>query len=817
MTASKKDWLLEAIAQEEKRLEELEVEQRRAQNRLRELRVSLSAFEETSQRVDVVRERSVGVWGPVTPEEKVQLFRSLFRGRDDVYPKLWVNQKTGRKGYAPACSNEWERGVCEKPRVKCGECPSQAFLEVGDRAIRDHLQGKHVIGVYPMLADETCWFLAADFDKGEWREDVGAFLEVCREVGVPAALERSRSGDGAHVWMFFSVPVAASTARKMGCSLLTRAMTRRHRLGMESYDRLFPNQDTMPKGGFGNLIALPLQHGPRQRGNTVFLEDDLSPHPDQWEYLASVRRMALSDVETLAVEASQRGQVLGVCLDTGEPDEEQGTPWERTPSRRPKVAPVSEPLPVRVSAVLAQQVFIEKTGLPSPVLNQLKRLAAFQNPEFYKRQGMRLSTAGTPRIICCAEELPVYLALPRGCVEDAGALLREHGSELVLRDERGEGTRLDARFMGELTAVQREAAEALLASDMGVLVAPPGSGKTVVGAYLVAMRERSTLILVHRRPLLDQWVGQLSLFLGVDPKEIGRIGAGKSKATGMLDVAMFQSLVKKGEVSDQVEGYGQVIVDECHHVPAVSFEKVLAEAKARFVTGLTATPIRRDGHQRISEMQLGPIRYRVDAEKQGAARPFEQRLVVRETEFEGAEAGADARIQDLYRVLVRDESRNRLILADVMSAVREGRSPIVLTERRDHLEHLEGKLLGKVRHVVVLRGGMSDRERRETAERLAEIPDGEERLLLATGRYIGEGFDDGRLDTLFLTMPVSWKGTLIQYAGRLHRQYPGKVEVRIVDYVDRRVAMLARMFERRLRGYRSIGYGRDEEREPERS
>jgi superfamily II DNA or RNA helicase len=399
--------------------------------------------------------------------------------------------------------------------------------------------------------------------------------------------------------------------------------------------------------------------------------------------------------------------------------------------------------------------------------------------------------------------------MPRGCQAEVEALLREHGVALEVADERGGGEPLGFQFQGKLTAVQEKAVNALLAHDIGVFVAPPGVGKTVVGTYLVAARRCSTLILVHRRPLLDQWLAQLSLFLGVEPKEIGQIGAGKKTGNGKLDVAMIQSLVRKEKVQDLVASYGQVIVDECHHLPAVSFERVLAEVKARYVVGLTATPHRRDGHHPITEMQLGPVHFAVDPKSQAAQRPFAHKLVVRETGFKASSEKTPA-IQDLYAALSANEKRNRLILDDVVRALEERRSPILLTERKDHLEYFAAQLGKLARHVVVLQGGMGTKERRVVKERLAAIPDAEERLVLATGRYIGEGFDDARLDTLFLALPVSWKGTLIQYTGRLHRLHPAKKEVRIFDYVDREVPMLLRMFEKRLRGYRGIGYARGE-------
>src|SRR5713101_3263538 len=777
--------LLEAISNEQALLARLDREQGDARTRLAALHAGLASLgAEPEIRVHL----PLPVAAPVlrTSAEKVKLFRSLFRGREDIFPTRFESKKTGKPGYAPACRNKFVKDVCELPKVKCGECPNQAFIPFDDAAVVGHLTGRHVMGVYPLLEDETCWFLAVDFDKSTWMEDVSAFVETCRRVGIPTAVERSRSGNGAHTWFFFSAPVPAASARKMGCYLITETMSRRHQLSMDSYDRLFPSQDTMPRGGFGNLIALPLQHGPRKEGNSAFVDEQLRPYPDdhQWVYLASVPRIDPATVEMIAREATRRGSVVGVRM-AETTDDEDATPWARLPSRKPKAIVITEPLPQVIRAVLGQKLFVEKAGLPSPLINQINRLAAFQNPEFYKKQSMRLSTATTPRVISCAEDLPQFVGLPRGRQGELEALLRGYGVSLRIDDERATGEPVRFRFQGNLTPVQEEAATALLEHDIGVFVAPPGVGKTVVGTYLVAKRGCSTLILVHRRPLLDQWLAQLSLFLGIEPKEIGQIGAGKKSGNGKLDVAMIQSLVRKEKVEDVVANYGQVIVDECHHLPAASFERVLAEAKARYVVGLTATPQRRDGHHPITEMQLGPVRFVVDPKSQAAKRPFAHKLVVRETGFKTSSEKTPG-IQELYSALAADEKRNRLILDDVIQALEHRRSPILLTERKDHLDYFATRLEKIARHVVVLQGGMSPKERRDVKERLSAISDVEERLVLATGRYIGEGFDDARLDTLFLPLPVPWKATLIQYTGRLHRLHPAKKEIQIFDYVDPR-------------------------------
>ncbi|HEY2290794.1 MAG TPA: DEAD/DEAH box helicase family protein [Thermoanaerobaculia bacterium] len=799
---------LESLAREEARLVDLDRQREATRCRVDSLRARLAvlpSYEPTRVVSPVVTNARV----PATPTEKVRLFRALFKGREDIFPIRFVSKRTGKSGYAPACTNKFVRGICELPKVKCGECPNQALTPVNDQIVLDHLRGRHVMGVYPLLEDETCWVLVVDFDKSSWQDDVGAFVETSRAMGVPVAVERSRSGNGAHAWFFFAAPTTASLARKMGCYLLTETMARRHQLRMGSYDRLFPNQDTMPRGGFGNLIALPLQYEPRQEGNSVFVDERFQAYTDQWAYLASVPRMATLAVENLAREASRQGRVVGVRL-AESVDSEESAPWTCQPSRRPRRVPIVGSLPRAVRAVLAQRLFVEKADLQSPLLNEIKRLAAFQNPEFYKKQSMRLSTALTPRVIGCAEELAQHIALPRGCRRDLEELLREHGVDLVVEDLCQEGEVLQVTFKGELTAIQQRAARELLQHDIGVFVAPPGVGKTVLGTYLVAQRARSTLVLVHRRPLLDQWVAQLSMFLGLEEKEIGQIGGGKRKPNGCLDVAMIQSLIHKGRVDDIVGDYGQVIVDECHHVPAASFERVLSEVKARYVLGLTGTPYRRDGHHPILEMQLGPVRFAVDSRSQLARRPFDHRLIVRETAFRMDNASTETGIQGIYKALAEDEVRNRVILDDVLHALEEGRSPLLLTERKDHLGYFADQMRGFVRHLVVLQGGMTTKERRELGAWLADLPEGEERLVLATGRYIGEGFDDARLDTLFLAMPVSWKGTLVQYVGRLHRLHPKKSEARIFDYVDREVPVLMRMFAKRLRTYRAIGYARGE-------
>jgi len=746
--------------------------------------------------------------------EKVDLFRRLFAGRPDVFPVRWENKKNGRSGYSPACANEWVKGICGKPKVRCGECPHQRFIPPDESVMEKHLRGDDgrsgdfVAGVYPLLPGDTCWFLAADFDKASWVEDAIALMEICRSNGVPAALERSRSGNGGHVWVFFSEPVSARLARQLGSVLITETMERRPEIGFASYDRLFPNQDIMPLGGFGNLIALPLQNTARKAGNSVFVDADMRPYDDQWAYLSSLPRLSAAAVAQLVEAAELSGRVLSVRMPVE--DDQADEPWKMPPSRRSTPRRLDVPVPTTIKVTVADQIYIDRTDLPSAMIAQLVRLAAFQNPEFYRAQAMRLPTFGKPRIVSCAELHPRHVALPRGCFDEVAGFLSDHGATVELDDLRETGTMLPqtVRFRGELRRQQSPAFNALIKHDTGVLAATTAFGKTVLASALIAHRARNTLVLVHRRELLSQWVERLGSFLQIDPKLIGTIGAGKRKPTGVIDVALIQSLVRKGEVDDIVADYGHLVVDECHHLSAVSFELVARRSKARYVTGLSATVARKDGHHPIIFMQCGPVRHQVSAKSYAAESGLRHRAREHHTRFRLPEALAMAArpsMPAIYAALAEDEARNDLIFDDVLKSLEAKRSPIVLTERKDHLDYLQQRFSGFARNIVVLRGGMSAKDRK-AAQAALTVADKEERLILATGRYIGEGFDDARLDTLFLTMPTAWKGTLAQYVGRLHRRHDDKKDVLVVDYVDSSVPVLARMAAKRRTGYRALGY-----------
>ena len=748
------------------------------------------------------------------PEEKIACFRALFRGRTDVYPLRFESRRTGRAGYSPACSNEWVRGVCEKPRIKCSNCPHQDWIPVSDRYIRWHLSGRDssgepfVMGVYPMLLDESCHLLAIDLDGEGWQEDAQALSEVIGGLALPVALERSRSGMGAHLWFFFEQAIATTQARRFGAHLLTEAMDARPELGLGSYDRMFPNQDTLPQGGFGNLIALPLQKTARDAGHSSFLDNSLNPFEDQWAFLGRIQRVGASQISEIVSRAERANRVIPLRMPPS--DELTLTPWKTRPSRQTADFVIDPPLTEKLEIVFSDKLYVPKVQLPAVLRNRILHLAAFQNPEFYKAQAMRLPTYDKPRVIACAEAHPTHLALPRGCLDELKALLKKNNVRYRIKDLRVSGEPLQVSFQGNLCPDQITAAKALLPHENGVLAATTAFGKTVLAAWMIAERGVNTLILVHRQQLMIQWAERLAQFLDFPGKSIGCLGGGRRKLRGRIDIALIQSVVRKDVVDDRIADYGHLIIDECHHLSAQSFERAVSRARAKYVLGLSATIERKDGHHPIIFMQCGPIRHRVDAKDQAKARPFRHQVIVRPTPFRAAhEPEDDARMefQRLCQSLIQNELRNRMIVEDVIQAVDDGRTPLVLTERTEHLEILSGLFEAAKASLVCLRGAMGRKRLAEALSRLSgKNSDGRPAVVLATGRFVGEGFDDSSLDTLFVTLPVSWRGTVAQYAGRLHRLHENKRVVRIYDYADLEEPMLARMFDKRCAGYEAIGY-----------
>lgn len=676
-----------------------------------------------------------------SPAEKIRLFRSLFRGRTDVYALRWHSEKAQKSGYSPVCANEWQPGLCEKGRVPCAK------------------------------------------------------------------------------------------ARRLGDALLTAAMDTCGGISFTAYDRMFPNQDTLPAGGFGNLIALPLQGQARRQGNSIFLNDSLTPYPDPWAFLSTVRTLLPGQADDLLAALSPGRPPLGVLTepaemagthasraDTTQTATNSHTPWKPQPSPALSAQDFKQlPLPI----VRANGLYILLEHLTPVARNRLIRLAAFRNPDFYKKQAMHFSTHNVPRIISTAVETDGYLVLPRGCEEPLCALLEGVGAACAIQDETCLGRPLHIAFTSTLRPDQQPAVDALLAHRNGVLSATTAFGKTVVAAWLIAQRGVNTLILVHTQALLNQWQAALSQFLQIDeqlppqPKRrgrqrkrclIGQIGGGKHTAAGFVDIAMLQSLVHGGEIDPRVREYGVVIVDECHHVSAAGFKQVLRAVPARYVYGLTATPARADGHGPIITMQCGPIRYQVSAKEQAERQGFARVVVPRFTRFALPLTTEKATYRKICEALARDMLRNDRIVHDACDLLAQGRTPLLLTERLDHAKTLAAALRPCCPHVFLLSGRGTAKEKRALLDALAAVPVGQPLAVVAIGKYAGEGFDLPRLDALLLTMPVVWKGTLTQYTGRLHRAAPGKREVLLYDYVDLRVPMLEQQYRRRLRSYAALAY-----------
>ncbi len=788
------------VAELEQRLRLLDAERRALTERLEALK------RDSSQDVEPLG-RPAAVEVPATAEDRVALFLCLFGCRLDVFPRLWENSRKGTKGYAPACRNEWVRGVCQKPQVKCSECPGRAFLPLDNEVAETHLRGNCTIGTYAIRADDTCIFLACDFDGQGWQENVLAYQRTGAELGVDVAVERSRSGNGAHAWLFFCEPVPARLARQLGTLILARTVDRSPLMGFGSFDRFFPNQDFLPKGGFGNLIALPLQRVPREKGNSVFLTSALEPLPDQWQYLSQVRRLSSADVESVIHQAGATGAV--VVRDGGPEDTVSGAPIEdclvipREDESEPRMAGV--PVAIRLSS----QIAIPLGGIPSRLVGRLKRLAAFPNPEFYKLNRMRLPTYPHPRIVFSGELQADRLVLPRGVLDGAVRILSSAGARVRVTDERQHLKRMLVEFQGTLRPEQTEAVHALEKHEFAVFVAPPGAGKTVVACALVAARKTPTLVLVHRQPLVEQWRSRLSQFLNVAEEEVGLLSGTKKRATGRVDIAMLQTLSRASALSDVLPHYGQVIVDECHHIPALSFEQVLKQLPVRFVLGLTATPYRKDGLQKIIQFQCGPIRHEVRTLEIG---DVPKRVVVRETGFSiPEEAGPMAAFHVVWHYLVRDAARTEMIAGDVVRALLESRVPLVISDRKEHLQSLceaiQGQSSGADIRMFRLDGEVPLPERKRMMSELrTAIEEKQKACLVSTASLIGEGFDLPALDTLFMALPISFKGRLVQYAGRLQRPSAGKKDVLVYDYVDTSCAMTLKMYRNRLRAYRYMGY-----------
>jgi superfamily II DNA or RNA helicase len=776
------------------RIKEIEAElhdlETRRQGLLAEMREMRSAEQSP--------ELPLGKGAPVTNEEKVDLFLSLFGARRSVYPKLWINLKKGSKGYSPACSNEWVHGVCEKPRVKCSDCPNQNFPPLDHSAIHSHLVGRHTIGTYAICEDDSCIFLAADFDGDGWMQDIEAYRRVAEQMGISVGMERSRSGNGGHAWIFFASPVPAVLARRLGTLIVARASSFHRGMKLSTYDRFFPNQDMCPKGGFGNLIALPLQQEPRKSGNTLFLDENFEPVSDQWVYLASLPKIDLAELQRLLETSCSQEKDM-------ETTESESLNFDEAALNVIPQAVRRGDFKGTLKVLRNSQIVIPLADVPTGLGAALKRLGTIANPVFYEKQRLRFPTINIPRFIFCGEEHDDKLVLPRGTLHDIEKLVSKAGGKVEMIDRRPAPAKADLSFTGTLTAIQSTAVEAILGHEEGVLVAPPGAGKTVMACAAIARRSTPTLILVHRKQLLDQWSDRLQKFLGLLKNEIHILGKARYPDAPVA-LGMFPTLARSEFPEALLAKYGHVIIDECHHVPAASFEAAMKRCAARYILGLTATPNRKDGLQKILFLQCGPIRHRIDLDH---SEEQSRTVFVREFSLRFPAGNDRLPIHQIWEHLIQSSERNRAIASDVASALKEQRFCALLSDRKEHLNTLESLLREKWPEESIYRIDGSTNQKLRTAilgNLRSKAAEGRPFALLATASLLGEGFDMPELDTLFLAMPISFKGRLIQYAGRLHRFSEKKKSVRIYDYVEPDHPLTAQMYRKRTAAYHEMGY-----------
>ena len=779
-------------------------------------------------------------------KQHVQYFYHLFKGRNDVYSKRSgkASKKTGKHGYYTQCWNFWKDGICLKkdnPQFHCGECQNRQYKELTGQVLYEHLLGikedaSDVVGLYPMFPDETINFLVFDFDchddlNGgddganidlEWVAEVNAFRKICENNEVPILVERSRSGKGAHIWIFFEKPILASIARRFGTALLTKGAESVNIRSFKYYDRMLPAQDHIPlntktgKPGLGNLVALPLQGQALKLGNSAFIDENWNAYPNQWECLKEVKKLSSETVEERIKEWSAEG-ILGVLSTDFEADTEKAN--DTKPWKKGNQALHKEDVSTIVEIVIADKVYISTESMKPRMQNALRRIAAFSNPDFYKKVAMGLSTKGIPRIVFCGYDDAGYICIPRALLDSVINRFNDVYISFTLTDNRCTGMPLDVSFNGTLYEEQMRGAKAILEHDNGILAATTSFGKTVVGAYMIAQRKTNTLILVHNTEIQKNWIEDLNKFLNINAELpeyqtktgrvkkrksiIGKLYTGHNSMTGIIDVAIFSSLGRGAEIDPIIEQYGMVIMDECHHGAAQTVEDVIGSAKAKYVYGLTATPKREDGLEKKVFMQFGPIRFRYTAKERAEKQGIDHFIYPRFTRLVST---SDIKVTEANRAVIECESRNEQIIADVENCIQNGRTPLVLTKYKEHAEILYQRLQGKVDHIYLLQGGGSRKAKDEMRLQMRAVPDAESIVLVAIDKYIGEGFNFPRLDTMMLTMPAASEGNIEQFAGRLHRDYDTKTEVIIYDYVDSHIRVLEKMYHKRLRTYKKIGY-----------
>ena len=731
-------------------------------------------------------------------EDSVKIFMNYFKGRNDVYPYLSIDKNNPNiKYYIPACTNEWKNGVCNKTMgKKCKNCQYRENKPISKETIYKHMYENYPIGIYPLLENDTCFFLSLDFDdkdsKKDIKSDVLAFASVCNKYEVPIAIERSRSGNGIHIWMFFDTNIKARTARKLGSLLLSKTMEISN-ISISSFDRMFPNQDTLPKGGYGNLIALPFQNEPSKYGNTLFIDRNFILIKNQMQYLSSIHK--LTEIEVFEKIKQLSNETIDISHEIIDMQNEVKVKSKNN---------IDYPKSIKV--ILKDMVYIDKANLDGVVKNSFRRLATFANPEFYKKQKLRMSVYNVPMVIDCSKEDEKYLKLPRGTYDYLESLCNVNNIEIISKDERFVGNKIEVKFNGSLREEQQIAIDHMLKYDNGILCAPTGFGKTVIGCKLIAERKVNTLILVNKIQLLNQWKDRIKEFL--DVKEVGEISSKKKNITNVIDVVSVKSLWNNGNVLDIAKNYGMIIIDECHHTAAYTFEQAINTGNAKYVYGISATPERENGHTPIIKMQCGDIRYKVDSLTFNKKLNIPMKVIAKKSRLNFTNQNIDNyELNEINDLIAKDIIRSENIIKDIKKEYDNGKNILVLTERLELMNYIYDKLSKYTNNIFKYYGGIGKKVLKSYMELNNQINENEDnKIIVATGSYIGEGFDDSKLDVLFLTMPISGQTRVTQYAGRLHRQDSNKKEILIYDYIDDNFSKTRNMFLKRKKTYEKLGY-----------
>jgi|WetSurMetagenome_2_1015567.scaffolds.fasta_scaffold02025_10 superfamily II DNA or RNA helicase len=719
----------------------------------------------------------------LTPQEKIEIFKNIFRGRDDVFAIHWEKADKSASGYTPACLNEWKTGLCHKlQRMKCKDCPNAKYAGLNDYYLDIHLRGQKIYGIYPLLEDNSSYFIAADFDGKNWEKDALKFQAHCQKFNFPAYIERSKSGNGGHVWIFFADKYPAFKSRNIAINILREAKIIDQFAKEDSFDRLFPNQDEHSGKGFGNLIALPLQGMARKNNNTVFLDpkNNLLPFNDQWEFLKQIQKVSIAKLDDLYNEFNASDSNKKQKVNAGSP----------------KI----------LTLTIAEQIRLSKNNLPRELINFLREELNFVNSEFLIKKRMGLSTYKIERYFKLIDSEEDNYTIPRGFLRDLINFLNEKNIKFVINDERKKCEDIKFENSCKLYDYQQEAVKDTLTEDNGILVAPPGAGKTIMGIEIISKLKQPSLILVHKKQIFNQWLQRIENFMNIPQREIGQICANKKTVGNKITVAMIQTLSKSENFVEELElnNIGLVLVDECHHIPAKTFRRIITKLNPYYLYGLTATPKRKNNDEKLIYIFLGKILHMVDknfsiadqSEESKLEKKFETKIIIKNTEIEVPFKVKIDNFQILSKIITFDSSRNKLIVEDVAKEADKGNKCLILTERKEHVETLSYYLKGKY-EIITLTGDLSEGQKKE---KLKQIESSNFQILIATGQLIGEGTDFPNLNCLFLVYPFAFEGKLIQYIGRIQRGQNSQNT--IYDYRDIKIDYLEKFYKKREKYYK---------------